>query len=101
MDKQDYLELLLLQSAELTAKTPFCPGSQQIAEYFDGNLWLAERTTLEHHLPDYRFCVARIGILERLEQNHDDKQIPGSPLFASINKSREQVSGLRLPRKWL
>lgn len=83
MDEQNHIKLLRLQSAELTARTPFCPESQQIAEYFDGGLPPAERTTLEHHLTVCRFCLANIGMLERLEQDHDNKRIPEDLLAAA------------------
>lgn len=83
MDQQDHTKLLRLQSAELTAKTAFCPDDGVIAEYFDGDLTQHECETLERHLGDCRFCLARIGVLERLAENHNDKRIPGSVLAAA------------------
>lgn len=90
MDEQNYIKLLRLQSAELAARTPFCPESQQIGEYYDGNLPPTERTTLEHHLAVCHFCVARIGILERLELNHNNKRVPEDLLAAAKQLTRLQ-----------
>lgn len=76
MEEQNHTKLSQLQSAELKEKTPFCPEDQLIAEYFDGDLADAERVQLEHHLSGCPFCLARIGILERLENIHRDKRVP-------------------------
>jgi hypothetical protein len=76
MDKQNLTKLLRLQSAELMARTPFCPEDQVIAEYFDCDLANAETEKLERHLSDCHFCLARIGVLERLEENSSNKRIP-------------------------
>ncbi len=75
MDEQNHKKLLQLQTVELTAKTPFCPEDQVIAEYFDGDLPQVERANFERHLRDCRFCLARIGVLERLAQNRNDTRI--------------------------
>jgi len=80
MDDYNYTELFRLQSAELTGGTPFCPEDQEIAEYFDGNLAEAESDRLERHLTDCRYCLARIGILERLEESRSNKRIPEAVL---------------------
>ncbi len=69
MDEQNHKKLLKLQSTELTERTPFCPEDQLIAEYFDGYLPQAEFDRLERHLSDCRFCLARLGVLERIDQN--------------------------------
>lgn len=80
MDDHKYTELLNLQSAELTGSTPFCPEDQQIAEFFDDDLNDAERIVLERHLTDCRFCLARIGLLERLAENPGNKRVPEAVL---------------------
>lgn len=83
MDDLNYTELAILQSAELTAVTPFCPEDQEIAEYYDGVLAEAERMVLERHLPLCRYCRARIGMLGRLEEGQASQRIPGSVLAAA------------------
>ena len=83
MDSEKYKDLLILQSAELTEKTPFCPDDQEIAEYFDGQLFEWNRQKLERHLVECRFCRARIGMLGRLEQDPDEMRVPGSLLAAA------------------
>jgi hypothetical protein len=80
MDDYNYTELFSMQASELTGKTPFCPEDQQIAEYFDGDLNDAERINLERHLTDCRFCLARIGILNRLEESIDNRRVPEAVL---------------------
>ena len=97
MDDQNHIELLRLQSTELTGSTPFCPEDQEIAEYFDGDLAKAERTRMERHLTDCRFCLARIGILERLEENRTNKRIPGAVLATA--KQMRKKAPPRWPRK--
>ena len=88
MDKQDHTKLLQLQSAELTAPTAFCPDDQVIAEYFDGDLPPAEKDKLGRHLIDCGFCLARIGILERLEQSRGDKRVPEDVLATAKQITR-------------
>jgi hypothetical protein len=80
MDKQNLTQLLRLQSAELAARTPFCPEDQVIAEYFDCNLTRPETEKLERHLTDCHFCLAHIGVLERLEESSSNRRIPGEVL---------------------
>lgn len=83
MDEQNHTKLLRLQSVELKEKTPFCPEDQQVAEYFDGDLADAERDKLERHLSDCQYCLARIGILEKLEENRGNKRVPEDVLAAA------------------
>jgi hypothetical protein len=68
MDDQTHTELLKLQSREVVGRTPFCPDDQQIAEYFDGDLADHDRDSLQRHLADCRFCLSRIGVLQRLQE---------------------------------
>lgn len=65
MDKYKHTNPLVLQSAELSERAPFCPGDQAISGYFDGMTPGQERQKLERHLADCRFCQARIGMLNR------------------------------------
>ena len=95
MDDYKYTKLLRLQSAELMGSTPFCPEDQQIAEYFDGDLNEAERTVLERHLTDCRFCLARIGALERLEENRSNQRVPGA-ILATAKQIAHKVPARRL-----
>jgi hypothetical protein len=80
MDDRKYTELLALQRVELAGGTPFCPEDQEIAEYFEGLIPKNERGRLEHHLVDCRYCLARVGMLSRLEQHQSDRRIPGDVL---------------------
>ena len=88
MNDHRYTELLGLQTTELHGKTPFCPDEQVIAEYFEGGLAEAERGRLERHLADCRFCLAGIGMLERLEQGPGDQRVPGDVLAAAKQMAR-------------
>jgi len=96
MDDTKLTELLGLQSAELTGSTAFCPEDRQIAEYFDGELVETEHTVLERHLTDCRFCLARIGLLERLEES-SNKRVPEAVL-ATAKQMTHQVRVRRLRR---
>lgn len=80
MKDHQYTELLGLQATELDGETPFCPDDQVIAEYFEDELAKAERTRLERHLVDCNYCLARIGMLERLEHSPGDQRVPGDVL---------------------
>lgn len=68
MDTNKHTDLMALQSAELTERTPFCPDDQEIAEYFEGHLAELKHQPIERHLTDCRFCLARIGMLNRLQE---------------------------------
>lgn len=87
MDNLDHTELLRLQYGELDGRTRFCPDDQVIAEYFDGDLPEAERLNLERHLTDCRFCLACIGLLERLAGLRDNRRIPEDELAAAKQMS--------------
>lgn len=97
MDDHKYTELLKLQSTELPASTPFCPENQQIAEYFNGDLEDAERIVLERHLTDCHFCLACIGLLERLAEVRSNKRVPEAVL-ATAKQMTHQVPVRRLRR---
>lgn len=94
MDELNHSDLLRLQATELTGNTPFCPEDQEIAEYFEGDLTESECLKLERHLGDCRFCLARIGILERLEEVRTDTRVPGAVL-ATAKQMRHTV-----PARW-
>jgi hypothetical protein len=76
MDDNKYTELLRIQSTQLTERTPFCPEDQEIAEYYDGGMEIADRSKMERHLVDCRFCLGRIGALSREQQSLVNKRIP-------------------------
>jgi hypothetical protein len=97
MDDHDYTDLLILQSAELTGSTRFCPEDQEIAEYFDGALPKDEQGRLERHLADCRYCLARVGMLGRQDSHPSGRQIPGDVL-ATAKAMTPRVPGRRL--KW-
>jgi len=88
MNDHQYTKLLGLQATELDGETPFCPEDQVIAEYFDDGLEKAERNRLELHLVDCRFCMARIGMLERLEHSPGNQRIPGDVLAKAKQMAR-------------
>ena len=97
MDDYKHTDLLVLQSAELTGRTPFCPEDQEIATYFDGHMEDAERQTLERHLADCRFCLARIGMLNRQQEESDVQRVPEEAL-ASAKRLTQTAPARRL--KW-
>jgi hypothetical protein len=82
MNDQAQPELTVLQSAELTERTPFCPEDRLIAEYFDGVLPEGERDAVERHIADCRFCLARVGMLHRLELDSSATRLPEDVLAA-------------------
>lgn len=90
MKDHDPTRLLSLQSAELADKTRFCPESQQIAEYYEGVLPGPERIQMEHHLAGCRYCRARIGVLERLEESHGTRRVSDSTLAAAKRLGQKQ-----------
>jgi len=75
MGEPKHTRLSRLQATDLSGRTPFCPEDQVIADYYDSGLGGSERDALERHLSDCRFCRARIGIIERLEQARSDRHI--------------------------
>jgi hypothetical protein len=98
MDDLTTAKLMTLQSAELTGSTRFCPEDQEIAEYFDGVLPKEELSRLERHLADCRYCLARVGMLGRLDAHHSDRRIPGDVL-ATAKAIAPKVPGRR--QKWV
>jgi hypothetical protein len=101
MDKNDHFRLMRLQSAELKGRTAFCPEDQEIAEYFDAQLSATEIDKLERHLKACRFCLARIGMLERLVQVKTNKRIPEAVL-ATAKRMTHQAPARRFktPPAW-
>jgi len=97
MDDYTHTDLLILQSAELTARTPFCPEDQEIAGYFDGHLAETERQTLEHHLADCRFCMARVGMLHRQQLETGSHRVP-EEVLATAKQLRPGTRRRRLYR---
>jgi len=100
MDDHNQVELLTLQAAELTERTPFCPEDQQIAEYFEGELPESERDCVERHLADCRFCLARLGMLQRLAQNPTSPRIPEDVLAIAKSMRQATVSRPRWVPVW-
>jgi hypothetical protein len=100
MDDQTHTELPILQSAGLGGRTPFCPEDQQIAEYFDEVLPAGERDTLERHLADCRFCLARIGMLQRLEQDPTARRIPEDVLATAKTLKHNPMRRTRRAPAW-
>jgi len=100
MDEHTQSGLLKLQFAELTDRTPFCPEDQEIAEYFDGAATVVERIKLENHLTDCRFCLARIGMLQRLQADPVGKRVPEEGLAAAKLMGHGQVRRRKLAPAW-
>ncbi len=80
MKKHRLTELLQLKSAEVSAKTRFCPDDELIAKYFEAKLGGRSRLSLKRHLVDCRYCQAQIGNLGRLSDKKDYDDVPGSVL---------------------
>jgi hypothetical protein len=74
MDEHKLTELLRRKSAEVQERTRFCPDDGVITEYFEGSLAAQAHHSLKRHLVDCRFCQARIGNLNRL---NDAKELTG------------------------
>ena len=96
MDDYTGAHLLSLQTAELTGRTPFCPEDREIAEYFDGVATAVERIRLENHLAGSRFCLGRIGMLQRLQDDSADVRVPEDVLATA--KAMRQGPLRRYPR---
>jgi hypothetical protein len=80
MDEHRITRLLRLKSSEVPERTRFCPDDECITEYFEGTLDDQKRTDLKRHLIDCRFCMARVGNLERLADEGEPNRVPGTVL---------------------
>lgn len=98
MDENKHPDLMILQSAELTERTQFCPDDQEIAEYYEGHLAEFEHQPIERHLADCRFCLARIGMLNR-QQEVDSTRRPHEEVLASAKQLAHISPARRL--KWV
>jgi hypothetical protein len=94
MDEFTHTELLKLQSLELTRRTTFCPEDQRIAEYFDGVPGPAEHEAVARHLADCRFCLARIGVMGRLQDGRDFDRVPEEALATAKQMAQ------KTPTRW-
>ena len=100
MDDYQHTNLLVLQSAELTERTPFCPEDREIAEYFDGQVVEAVRRSTEHHLDNCRFCLARIGMLNRQRGEFGEQRV-SEEVLATAKKLARPASAWWLERTWI
>lgn len=89
MGRYKHTDPLVLQAAELTVRTPFCPEDQAIAEYFEAVCPEQERSGLERHLADCRYCQARIGMLNRLQDDSLGVRVPEDALAAAKSLARK------------
>lgn len=80
MEQQRLIELLQQKSAEVSGQTRFCPDAELITNYFEGSLKERARSRLKRHLVDCRFCMARVGNLERSANKEKPQGVPGSIL---------------------
>lgn len=88
--------LLKLGSVDLAERGAFCPGDREIAAYFDSELADAEHHRLERHLHSCAHCLARVGLLGRLEHGGEQRAVPETVL-ATAKKMR---SGSERKRRW-
>lgn len=88
MGRYKHTDPLVLQAADLTEHTPFCPEDQAIAEYFEGMCPEQDRPCLERHLADCRYCQARIGILNRQQDKSLDVRVPEDALATAKSMGR-------------
>jgi len=91
MDEHTLTQILQLESRELPERTHFCRDDECITEYFEGSLGDQKRAALKRHLVDCRFCMARIGNLERLADEDEARHIPGTVLADAKAFARQPV----------
>ena len=93
--------LLKLQSPEVGERGPFCPDDQDVAAYFDCALSDADHSRLERHLQACDYCLARIGLLGRLDGGGAQRAVPEFVLAkAKQITSRTEREGLRHGPVW-
>lgn len=80
MEQHRLIELLQQKSAEVSGQTRFCPDAELITNYFEGSLNERARSGLKRHLVDCRFCMARVGNLERSANKEKPQGVSGSVL---------------------
>lgn len=80
MNEYRIAHLLQLKSGEVPERTQLCPDDECIAEYFEGTLGDQKRIALRRHLVDCGFCMARVGNLQRLADDSEASQVPGTIL---------------------
>ena len=66
MDRNALISLLRQHAGQREEPTPFCPDDHEIAAFVDGTLSESAHVHIEHHLPDCRVCINRVGSLTRL-----------------------------------
>jgi hypothetical protein len=67
MDLQNIIGLLQHDSRPLE-RTQFCPADQEIAQYYEAAMPIADCERLQRHILDCAYCEARLGALERLQE---------------------------------
>ena len=101
MERNRHIDLMVLQSAELSERTPFCPDDQEIAEFYEGHLSELEYQPIERHLADCRFCLARIGMLSRQQEAGDAPRPPEEVLAAAKKLAHKSPAwGLKRAPAW-
>ena len=101
MDDHKVIELLRQISSEVPGRTRFCPDDELITEYFEGTLAEQPRTRLKHHLVNCRFCLARVGNLERLAIEEDGHRVLATVLADAKGLARQaQPPRTRFSREW-
>ena len=101
MERNKHIDLMVLQSDELSERTAFCPDDQAIAEFYEGHLSELEYQPVERHLADCRFCLARIGILARQQEAADAPRPPEEVLAAAKQLTHKSSAwGLKRTPAW-
>lgn len=97
MTDERLVTLLKLQSVDVAERGAFCPGDREIAAWFDGDLPDSAHQRLERHLQVCEHCLARIGLLGRLENGDEQRAVPESVLAAAKNIGAGSESKARRP----
>lgn len=101
MEQHRLIELLRLKSAEVSGQTRFCPDDELITNYFEGSLNERARSGLKRHLVDCRFCMARVGNLERSANKEEPQGVPSSVLAEAKHLHKPPLpSGTRRTPAW-
>ena len=102
MDEHKITQLFRLLSGEVQERTRFCPDDEYIVEFFEGTLDGQRRTNLKRHIIDCRFCMARIGNLERLVNEDCTNGVSGNVLAEAKSLGKQSLTAriLRYSPAW-
>lgn len=100
MDQQKLTALLHQQNTEISERTPFCPGDDEIAAYFDRKPHHPDSEISEHHLVNCGYCLARVAVLARLHKYDDEEQVPEAPLAVADQFGHQPRRRLHYASAW-